>query len=125
MTAFMPDAHTLLTVEQTVVGGRPAPKAACRAGACANTPSVTCIAPQRETEEFTPSANQPDCADVPGLSVTWSETSVLGVYHVSTNNYVQKVCSGFAWIVTNRLWLCQAASDILKLLLIPSSLSNA
>ncbi len=35
MTAFMPDAHTLLTVEQTVVGGRPAPKAACRAGACA------------------------------------------------------------------------------------------
>ena len=35
MIAFMPDAHTLLTVEQTVVGGRPAPKAACRAGACA------------------------------------------------------------------------------------------
>lgn len=34
MTAFMPDAHTLLMVQHTVDCGRPAPRAACRAGAC-------------------------------------------------------------------------------------------
>lgn len=34
MTAFMPEAHTLLTVEQTVAGDSPAPRAACLAGAC-------------------------------------------------------------------------------------------
>ena len=34
MTAFIPEAHTLLTVEHTVDAGRPAPRAACRAGAC-------------------------------------------------------------------------------------------
>ena len=28
------------------------------------------------------SANQLGCTDVPGLSVTWSKTSVLSVYHV-------------------------------------------
>ena len=33
MTAFMLEAHTLLTVEQTVDVGRPAPSAACLAGA--------------------------------------------------------------------------------------------
>ena len=37
---------------------------------------------QREREEFTSSANQLGCTDVPGLSVTWSKTSVLSVYHV-------------------------------------------
>ena len=35
MTAFMPDAHTLLTVVHTVDTGSPASKAACRAGAYA------------------------------------------------------------------------------------------
>ena len=35
MTAFIPEAHTLLMVEQTVEGGRPAFSAACLAGACA------------------------------------------------------------------------------------------
>ncbi len=34
MTAFMPDAHTLLTVVHTVDTGSPAPSAACLAGAC-------------------------------------------------------------------------------------------
>ena len=34
MTAFIPEAHTLLTVEHTADAGRPAPRAACRAGAC-------------------------------------------------------------------------------------------
>ena len=34
MTAFMPDAQTLLTVVHTVDAGSPAPSAACRAGAC-------------------------------------------------------------------------------------------
>lgn len=33
MTAFKPEAHTLLTVEQTVDVGRPAPSAACLVGA--------------------------------------------------------------------------------------------
>ncbi len=54
MTAFMPDAHTLLTVEQTVVGGRPAPKAACRAGACA--PYTKChlhTSLEKQKEDFT------------------------------------------------------------------------
>ena len=36
----------------------------------------------REREDFTSSANQLGCTDVPGLSVTWSKTSVLSVYHV-------------------------------------------
>ena len=40
MTAFMPEAHTLLTVEQTVAGDSPAPRAACLAGACI-TPETT------------------------------------------------------------------------------------
>lgn len=34
MTAFMPEAHTLLTVVHTVLDGSPAPNAACLAGAC-------------------------------------------------------------------------------------------
>lgn len=32
MMAFMPEAQTLLTVVQTVVLGRPAPRETCRAG---------------------------------------------------------------------------------------------
>jgi len=35
-------------------------------------------------EDFTSSANELGCTDVPGLSVTWSKTSVLSVYHVLT-----------------------------------------
>ncbi len=35
-----------------------------------------------EEEDFISSANQLGCTDVPGLSVTWSKTSVLSVYHV-------------------------------------------
>ena len=34
MTAFMPDAQTLLTVVQMTEVGSPAPRAACLAGAC-------------------------------------------------------------------------------------------
>jgi hypothetical protein len=37
---------------------------------------------EEEEEDFTSSANQLGCTDVPGLSVTWSNTSVLSVYHV-------------------------------------------
>ncbi len=35
-----------------------------------------------EEEDFTSSVNQLGCTDVPGLSITWSKTSVLSVYHV-------------------------------------------
>lgn len=34
MTAFMPEAHTLLIVVQMTEGSSPAPRAACLAGAC-------------------------------------------------------------------------------------------
>jgi len=37
-----------------------------------------------EEEDFRSSANQLGCTDVPGLSVTWSKTTVLSVYHVPT-----------------------------------------
>ncbi len=34
MIAFKPEAHTLFTVVHMTEWGRPAPRAACRAGAC-------------------------------------------------------------------------------------------
>ena len=37
-----------------------------------------------EEEDFRSSANQLGCTDVPGLSVTWSKTTVLSVYHIPT-----------------------------------------
>ncbi len=37
---------------------------------------------EEEEEDLTSSANQLGCTDVPGLSITWSKTSVLSVYHV-------------------------------------------
>lgn len=36
MTAFMPEAQTLLMLVHTTLTGSPAPSAACRAGACSH-----------------------------------------------------------------------------------------
>ena len=50
---------------------------------CAGAKTAANVCPATEEEEdFTSLANQLGCTDGPGLSITWSKTSVLSVYHV-------------------------------------------
>uniref|UniRef100_A0A0E9W7H6 Uncharacterized protein n=1 Tax=Anguilla anguilla TaxID=7936 RepID=A0A0E9W7H6_ANGAN len=65
MMDFIPDAHTLLTVVAGVEMGSPAPRRACRVGAC---PSPACNTFPMYTS-FTSSAGIPACSIAPLIAM--------------------------------------------------------